>query len=132
MNEEEKYIEIITLDHIKKLGLEEPSLDFTSNVMTSILQKAEKKEKGWLSLYGWVALVVLPLIIFIIWYFLKIFKLTVDIHQTIMIFSPVVNSITNLFAGFKNFNISPVIFISFVAILLLLALAELIGRTKRA
>jgi hypothetical protein len=125
----EKYLDEITSKHMKNMGLDEPSADFTLKVMQSIAlapqHQIAQKQKYWLLLF-------IPVLMGIGWYMIPSFNLSGYGHQ--LLFSvrdniqPLVSSFSDFFSSLKN--ISPVIIISSLAVLLLLFIEELATRIK--
>ena len=74
MKENDNAIEKLTTDRIKKLGLDEPSADFTNKVMQLVVSEqpsfAAKQRNYW-----WL-LAFVPLLVSIIWYSIIFFHLT--------------------------------------------------------
>jgi len=126
-----KNIDELTSKHIKNLGLEEPSADFTSKVMQSValLPQPEIKPKQ-----------------FKYWYLLLIPVIAGSIPVTIIAFNledflaihwlsfknsvhPFISSFVEIISSLKN--VSPIIIISFTAVLLLLIIEEVYSRNKQ-
>jgi hypothetical protein len=133
MKKMNKNIEEITFSQIKKLGADSPSADFTNKVMQSILAENQEVNVPAPKRYFWL-FVLVPLMVILCWYFLVLFNLNVLVVQYL---SSITNSSNTFFNSFlnisnqlKNFSIQSTILISFVAIISLLILEELLSKWK--
>jgi hypothetical protein len=129
-----KTIDELTFHHIKNLGVDEPSADFTQKVMQSVSKEyqtihTEKKRN-----YVWL-ISLIPVSIILGWFFLVMFDgtayinrlwitATSSLHSIFSLFSPVFNQL-------KNLSVQPMIVISFIAMLSLLIIEEFISRAKK-
>ena len=126
-----KNIDELTSERIKNMGLEEPTADFTKKVMQSIAlvpqPKMEKKQINY-----WYLLIA-PAAVGLIWFSMATFKLTdyVIIYWQFFKHSvhPYMTSLIDIFIQLKS--ISPVIIISFIAVLILLVIEEVLSRKKQ-
>ncbi len=126
-----KNIEELTSERIKNVGLEEPSADFTSKVMQSVVLLPQPKIEKKLINYRY--LIIAPVLIGLIWLSMVIFKLT---DYIIMYWQflrngirPLMTSLIDIFIQLKS--VSPIIIISFIAVLLLLVIEEVVSRKKQ-
>jgi hypothetical protein len=130
MMNNKKNIEELTSERIKNMGLEEPSADFTRKIMQSVAllpkPKVEKKQIN----YWYLSIVP---VIGLIWLSLVVFKLTNYVIIYWQFFKngihPFITSMINIFSRLKN--VSPIIIISFIAVLILLVIEEVISRNKQ-
>jgi hypothetical protein len=125
-----KNIEELTSERVKNIGLEEPSADFTRKIMQSVvlLPQPEIKKK---QINYWY-LIIAP-IIGLIWLSSVVFNLTNYVIIYWQFFKngihPFITSTINIFSQLKN--VSPIIIISFIAVLILLVIEEVISRNKQ-
>jgi hypothetical protein len=134
MKNDKKNTEERTSSRIKNLGFDEPSPDFTQKVMQSILkadQPAYDLRPGkslWL-------MGLIPVIMIICWYLLVLFQLTgyidrlwISVNNSVQLF---LSKFISFFIQLKNISIQPTILISFVTVLSLLIIEEVVSLTKR-
>ena len=130
-NDEE--IDKLIAGSIRSIGLDEPSADFTLNVMQAIT--VEKPVIANQSRYWWW-LSLIPLLMGLIWGSIYFFKLSGPIShffsKVISSAQPLFGSITTIPEQLKAVKIPPILILGFVAIMMLLAIEELISRTKHA
>jgi len=131
MKTNDKTIEALIASNIKSLGLDEPSAEFTLKVMQSI---AEQPAISVTQRNYWWLLTLIPILAGIGWYILLILKLTGYItrfwESIVSGIQPYVNTIISLPDQFKSIKVSPLLFIGFVAIIMLLTIEELYSRAK--
>ena len=135
MRKTDKTIENLTSNRVKKIGLEEPSADFTIKVMKSIVLENQPEYSAQQINYWWV-LALVPLFTALGWYivvFLKlsehIFHFYVSLH---IVIQPFITGFILLFNQLKNISISPLLLVSFLAILSLFTIEEFVHRIKHA
>ena len=132
MKENDNAIEKLTTDRIKKLGLDEPSADFTNKVMQLVVSEqpsfAAKQRNYW-----WL-LAFVPVLVGIIWYSIIFFHLTGYISHlwNVLAVNVQVFVITNISSvgQFRHISLPSYILFGFIAILALLTIEELISRAK--
>lgn len=131
MKKNDKIMDKITASRIKNLGLDDPSPDFTSKVMLSIMEQpvyaAKPRNYWWLSAF-------VPVVIGIAWGTIVIFHLTGYIlhfwnalNENVKPFSA---TLVSWVYQVKHIDFPPLVVIGFIAILTLLTIEELISRTK--
>jgi len=131
MKTNDKTIEALIAGKIKNLGLDEPSAEFTLKVMQVIAEQPaiSVKQRNF-----WWLLALIPILVGIGWYILLILKLTGYItrlwESIVSGIQPYVAAIISLPDQFKSIKISPLLFIGFVAIIMLLTIEELYSRAK--
>ena len=132
----ERKIDELTTDYIKKSGWEEPSGNFTELVMASVMLKTHRMEKRWPALLRWMNLyggLLLDLFAGTVlsWFLVDKYNLMIYVKPVIEFFSPIYSVIINLFKSLKLIPFSSGLFISFTAILLLLTVEEFFSISKR-
>lgn len=116
---------------IKELGLDEPSADFTSNIMQAVSAQpaiAPKQDQYW----WWLS--VIPVMGVIAWFVLYGSMLTGYISQFWeslgSLVHPYIQAVTSFPEHVKNMKVSPLLLAGFLAIVVLLTIEELQRKAK--
>ncbi len=132
MKNNDKINDTLTADRIKNLGLEGPSADFTFKVMQAVV--SEQPVYGVKQRNYWWLLTLIPVFVGIVWFSIVYFGLTVYISNfwvsVVSVVQPYANALVSMVKQVKHISIPMFLPIGFIAILTLLTIEELIGRTK--
>jgi hypothetical protein len=134
MKNNKKNMEERTSSRIKNLGFDEPSPDFTQKVMQSIL-KADRPAYALRPGKSFWLMGLIPVIMIICWYLLVLFQMTgyidrlwISVNNSVQLF---LSRFISFFIQLKNISIQPTILISFITVLSLLIIEEVVSLTKR-
>lgn len=117
---------------LKKLSLEEPSGDFSRNVMQSVYALENRKEKAF---NYWWFLSLLPLLVGVIWYLftIPVFAKNLTNWWTLALnyYNGINSSFGDFFSKIKGISISPMIILGFLAILSLLIIEDIFSKSRK-
>jgi hypothetical protein len=132
MKKNDKILEQLTSRHIKSLGQDEPSADFTLKVMQSIAFEPQPEFVEQQKNYWWL-LIFVPAITAIAWYCIVTLKLAdyrlLSLENNM---KPFIAPFIELFSKLKGITLSPLLMVSFIAILSLLLIEDLTKRVKHS
>ena len=132
MKKSDKILEQLTSRHIKSLEPDEPSADFTLKVMQSIALETKPEFVEQQKNYWWL-LIFVPVLTAITWYCIVALKLAgYRLFSLENNFKPFIAPFIELFSKLKGITLSPLLMVSFIAILSLLLIEDLTKRVKHS
>jgi hypothetical protein len=124
-------IEKASSDWLKKLSPEEPSGNFTRNVMQSIYALESRKERYF---NYWWFLTLLPVFVGGIWYLTTIPAFTTRMmawwEAVVNYYQALDSYFGDVLSKVKSISISPVIILGFLAILSLLVIEDIFSKSR--
>jgi hypothetical protein len=133
MNKTDHSIEELTAKRIKKLGLDEPSANFTLKVMEHITLEKQPEILSQRINFWWFALT--PVLAGITWYALVLLKPMGYFNKlwlsVLNFFQTFIDLFLSLVTNLKSISISPLLLVGFTAIFSLMTLEEIVHRMKR-
>lgn len=130
--DEEKDIDLATSGWLNKMTLDDPSENFSRNVMSSVYALETKTSED--NINYWWFLVLIPVLVGGGWYLSTLpefmAKLTQIWNSTAEHYNSLNSGFGDFFGRFKDLSISPVVILIFLAILSLLIIEDIFSKSR--